>query len=115
MLKLKISIIFLLITFFTSVSLSDINSDLKNRKNELNKLQSSISTKKAEKDKLVKEEKKVKRELDKVTKAISANEKELKSLKTKINEIIKNIIVNISLYSSKRFLYLKKSLYAFTS
>lgn len=91
MLKLKLSIISLLITFFISVSFADINSDLKNRKNELNKLQSSISTKKAEKDKLVKEEKKVKKELEKVTKAISANEKELKSLKTKIRNVEKSL------------------------
>jgi septal ring factor EnvC (AmiA/AmiB activator) len=91
MLKLRTAIIFLLVTFFVYVSFADINSDLKNRKNELNKLQSSISTKKAEKDKLIKEEKKVKKELESVTKAIATNEKELKFLKTKIRNVEKNL------------------------
>ena len=91
MLKLRTAIIFLLVTFFVYVSFADINSDLKNRKNELNKRQSSISTKKAEKDKLIKEEKKVKKELESVTKAIATNEKELKFLKTKIRNVEKNL------------------------
>ena len=91
MLKIKTAIIFLLIVFSVTVSFTDINSDLKTRKNELSRLQSNISTKKAEKDKLVKEENKVKRELENVSKAISRNEKELNFLKVKIRNVEKNL------------------------
>ncbi len=82
----------LFISFFTvNISLADVNSDLKNRKQELNKLHKDISNKKAEKNKLVKEEKKVKQELQKIAKSIANNEKELKSLNEKISETEKNL------------------------
>ncbi len=81
----------MLVLFSVNVSFTDVNSDLKNRKQELNKLQTDISNKKAEKNKLIKEEKKVKQELQKIQKSIDKNEKELKSLKEKIAETEKNL------------------------
>ena len=87
----KTFIILLLILFSVNVSFTDVNSDLKNRKQELNKLHTDISNKKAEKNKLVKEEKKVKNELQKIQKTIEQNEKELKSLKEKISETEKEL------------------------
>ncbi len=89
----------LFISLFTiNISLADVNSDLKNRKQELNKLHKDISNKKAEKNKLVKEEKKVKQELQKIAKSIESNEKELKKLKDKILEAEKNLQ-----FASKRY------------
>lgn len=82
----------LFISFFTiNISLADVNSDLKNRKQELNKLHKDLSNKKAEKNKLIKEEKKVKQELQKIAKSIETNEKELKKLNEKISETEKNL------------------------
>lgn len=77
--------------FIINISLADVNSDLKNRKQELNKLHKDLSNKKAEKNKLIKEEKKVKQELQKIAKSIEANEKELKKLNEKISETEKNL------------------------
>ena len=77
--------------FIINISLADVNSDLKNRKQELNKLHKDLSNKKAEKNKKVKEEKKVKQELQKIAKSIEANEKELKKLNEKISETEKNL------------------------
>lgn len=77
--------------FSVNMAFADVNSDLKNRKHELNKLHTDISNKKAEKNKLVKEEKKVKQELQKIQKSIDQTEKELKSLKEKISETEKKL------------------------
>ncbi|WP_372518729.1 murein hydrolase activator EnvC family protein [Candidatus Ruminimicrobiellum ovillum] len=88
---IKTFIILLLMFFSVNVSFTDVNSDLKNRKQELNKLHTDISNKKAEKNKLVKEEKKVKQELQRIQKSIDKNEKELKSLKDKISETEKKL------------------------
>ena len=88
---IKIIIILFLSFSYVSVLSADVNSDLKNKKQELNKLHTEISNKKAEKNKLVKEEKKVKQELQKIVKSIEKNEKELKSLKEKISETEKKL------------------------
>ena len=92
MLKIiKLFIVFFFVCFFVNVSFTDVNSDLKNKKQELNKLQTDISNKKAEKNKLEKEEKKVKNELQNILKSIERNEKELKDLQEKIAETEKNL------------------------
>ena len=88
---IKTIIILFLIFFSVNTSFADVNSDLKNKKQELNKLHADISNKKAEKNKLIKEEKKVKQELQKITKSIESNEKELKSLKEKISDTEKKL------------------------
>ena len=85
--------------FIINISLADVNSDLKNRKQELNKLHKDLSNKKAEKNKLIKEEKKVKQELQKIAKSIEANEKELKKLNEKISETEKNLQFASEIYS----------------
>ena len=88
---IKTIIILFLICFTVNISFTDVNSDLKNKKQELNKLHTDISNKKAEKNKLMKEEKKVKQELQKITKSIEKNEKELKNLKRKISDTEKKL------------------------
>ena len=77
MVKIKLITILLLLFCLLDVSFTDINSDLNNRKQELNKLYTNLSNKKAEQAKLLKEEKKVKLELNKIAKSIKNNEKEL--------------------------------------
>ncbi|MCR4663492.1 MAG: peptidoglycan DD-metalloendopeptidase family protein [Endomicrobiaceae bacterium] len=88
---IKVITILFISFFITNVSFADVNSDLNNRKQELNKLHQDISNKKAEKNKLLKEEKKVKQELQKIAKSIESNEKELKKLEGKISETEKEL------------------------
>lgn len=100
MLNIIKTIIILFFVFFYIGTLSaDVNSDLKNKKQELNKLHTELSNKKAEKNKLIKEEKKVKQELQKIVKSIETNEKELKSLKEKIAETEKNLQFASDMYN----------------
>ena len=97
---IKIFIIsFLMIVCANIFVLADINSDLKSRKQELNKLHTEISNKKNEKNKLIKEEKKVKQELQKILKSIETNEKELKDLKLKILETEKELKIASDKYN----------------
>ncbi len=84
MVKIKLITILLLLFCLVDVSFTDINSDLNNRKQELNKLYTNLSNKKAEQAKLLKEEKKVKLELNKIAKSIKNNEKELSYIKAKL-------------------------------
>lgn len=96
---IKTIIILFLICFTVNISVADVNSDLKNKKQELNKLHTDISNKKAEKNKLMKEEKKVKQELQKITKSIEKNEKELKNLKEKISDTEKKLQFASDIYN----------------
>jgi septal ring factor EnvC (AmiA/AmiB activator) len=96
---IKVIIVLFIIFFSLNLLSADVNSDLKNKKQELNKLHTDISNKKAEKNKLVKEEKKVKQELQKITKSIESNEKELKKIKEKISETEKKLQFASDIYN----------------
>ncbi len=91
MLKIKSLIIFFIVVLLTGLSFADAKSDLKKKKNELNKLQTNISTKKAEKEKLLKQEKQYKQELKNISKTISKNQKEMNSLKLEIKKTEENL------------------------
>ncbi len=111
MFKIKNLIISFLVIFLVSVSFADVNTDLKNRKKELNKLQNTLSAKQAEKEKLVKQEKQYKQELQNISKTISKNQKDVDSLKQKIKTVENDINAASNEYSkayTERQLYIEQ-------
>ena len=103
MFKIKTIIILFFILVFTTVSFTDVKTDLQNRKKELNKLHTNISNKKAEKEKLVKEEKKVKQELKNILNSIKKNEHELNVLQEKIVNTEKELSFASNRYSDSDY------------
>ncbi len=95
----NITIIFALIIFSLNLSFADINADLKNRTQELNRLKQNINDKKAEQIRLMKEEKKVKQELQKISSSISETEKQLKLIQRKIKAAEKKLESAFERYS----------------
>ena len=111
MFKIKKLIILFAVIFLAGVSFADVNTDLTNRKNELNKLQNTLSTKQAEKEKLIKQEKQYKQELKNISKTISKNQKDVDSLKQKIKNVEKDIDTASNEYSkayNERQLYIER-------
>lgn len=98
MFKAKTIIILLLIFCSVNISFTDVNSDLKNRKQELNKIHTNIYNKKMEKDKLLKEEKKVRTELNKLSTSIKKNKKELSYIKNKISKTEEELQIASNIY-----------------
>lgn len=111
MFRIKNLIIPFFVIFFVSVSFADVNTDLKNRKSELNKLQNTLTTKQAEKEKLIKQENQYKQELKNISKTISKNQKDVDSLKQKIKTVEQNLDTASNEYSkayNERQLYIEQ-------